>query len=282
MQLSEDEERSLGLFWRAYEAHRDAVQAGTEEVAREIPDFRALLDEMDPRESEAANARDRALQRAAIEDGEWEPYLAKLRQDGSNYAKMGIRFGAWYELLRAVRGVFADAIDEAYPEDPQDRAAAMTGLVRFIDIAMAEIGEAYIETKQDIIRSQQEAIREISTPVLQIRDGMLILPIIGMVDTYRARQLTEELLHAIRDRRARVVVMDITGVPVVDSRVANHFLQSVEAAKLMGARVIMTGVAPQIAQTLVTIGADLGDVLTVGDLQGGIEMGRRWLEEGAP
>jgi len=148
---------------------------------------------------------------------------------------------------------------------------------RFLDLGMATIGEAYIATKQEVILSQQEEIREISTPVLQVRDQMLILPIVGMVDTHRARQLTEDLLHKIKDRRARVVVMDITAVPVVDSKVANHFVQTVDAAKLMGATVIITGVSPEIARTLVTIGASLGEVTTVGNLQAGIEAAERML-----
>jgi rsbT co-antagonist protein RsbR len=91
------------------------------------------------------------------------------------------------------------------------------------------------------------------------------------VDSQRARQLTEQLLRGIRANRAKVVVMDITGVPSVDSTVANHLVQTVEASRLLGATVIVTGLSPEIAQTLVTIGVDLTKMNTVGDLQGGIE-----------
>src|SRR5581483_3401889 len=95
--------------------------------------------------------------------------------------------------------------------------------------------------RERIIRQQQEAIRELSTPVLQIRDRLLLLPIIGVIDTHRARLITENLLRAIRDNRARVVVMDVTGVATIDSKVANHLLQTVTAARLMGATVIVSG-----------------------------------------
>ncbi len=98
------------------------------------------------------------------------------------------------------------------------------------------------------------------------------------VDTQRARNLTEQLLDAIRARRAKVVVMDITGVPIVDSKVANHFAQTVEAARLMGATVILTGISPEIAQTLVTIGAELPGVRTLADLQAGLEAAHKLLE----
>src|SRR4029078_4245131 len=124
---------------------------------------------------------------------------------------------------------------------------------------------------------QQEAIRELSTPVLQVRERLLILPIIGVIDPQRARQLTEQLLRGIRANRAKVVVMDITGVPSVDSTVANHLVQTVAASRLMGAHVIVTGLSSGIAQTLVTIGVDLTKMKTVGDLQGGIEEAERLL-----
>ena len=93
----------------------------------------------------------------------------------------------------------------------------------------------------------------------------------------RARQLTEQLLRGIRTNRAKVVVIDITGVPVMDANVANHLVQTVEATRLLGATVIITGLSPEIAQTLVTIGVDLGKMNTVGDLQGGIEEAERLL-----
>lgn len=127
------------------------------------------------------------------------------------------------------------------------------------------------------VQQQEEAIRKLSTPVLQVRERLLILPIIGVLDTRRARQLTEQLLRGIRDKRAKVVVVDITGVPVIDSKVANHLVQTVEASRLMGASVIITGMSSEIAQTLVTLGVDLSKVNTVGDLQGGIEEAERLL-----
>ena len=128
-----------------------------------------------------------------------------------------------------------------------------------------------------VIRQQQEAIRELSTPVLQVRERLLILPIIGVIDPQRARQLTEQLLRGIRTNRAKVVVIDITGVAAMDVTVANHLVQTVEASRLLGATVIVTGLSPEIAQTLVTIGVDLGKMNTVGDLQGGIEQAERLL-----
>jgi len=113
--------------------------------------------------------------------------------------------------------------------------------------------------------------------VLQVRERLLILPIIGVIDSQRARQLTEQLLRGIRTNRAKVVVIDITGVAAMDATVANHLVQTVEASRLLGATVIVTGLSPEIAQTIVNIGVDLGKMNTVGDLQGGIEQAERLL-----
>ena len=105
----------------------------------------------------------------------------------------------------------------------------------------------------------------------------MILPIIGAIDSQRARQLTEQLLNAIQANRAKVVVIDITGVASIDMTVANHLVQTVNAARLMGASAIITGLSSGIAQTLVDLRVDLSTMNTVGDLQGGLEEAERLL-----
>jgi rsbT co-antagonist protein RsbR len=142
---------------------------------------------------------------------------------------------------------------------------------------LAIVALAFIQEKERVVRQQQEAIRELSTPVLQVRDKMLVLPIIGMIDSQRARQLTEQLLIAVKENRAKVVIVDVTGVPAVDSKVANHLLQTIDAARLMGARAIITGLSPDVAQALVSIGVDVLRFNAVGNLQGGIEEADRIL-----
>jgi rsbT co-antagonist protein RsbR len=148
---------------------------------------------------------------------------------------------------------------------------------QFIDTAMAVIGEEYLKAKEEIIGQHQEAIRELSTPVLQVRDELLLLPVVGVIDSTRARQMTDQLLQAIRAKRAKVVVIDITGVAAVDSMVANHLVQAVEAARLLGAHAILTGLTAEVAQTIVRIGVDLSKVRTTGSLQDGIVEANRML-----
>lgn len=144
----------------------------------------------------------------------------------------------------------------------------------FLDLGLAI--DSHLFERDRTIRAQQRQLEELSTPVLQLRPGLLILPIIGILDSRRAQQLTEQLLHAIRARRGKVVVLDVTGVAAVDSRVANHLIQTVDAARLMGATAIVTGISPEVAQTLVGLGINL-NVTTVADLQGGIEEADRLL-----
>lgn len=123
----------------------------------------------------------------------------------------------------------------------------------------------------------EEVIRELSTPVLKVREGLLIMPLIGVIDSVRAFQLTEQLLANVRASRAKVAVIDITGVPVVDSRVASHIIQTIDAARLMGTTAIITGLSSDIARTLVGLGLDLSKLRTVGDLQSGLEVAERLL-----
>ena len=139
------------------------------------------------------------------------------------------------------------------------------------------VAVSFVEERERVIRQQQDSIRELSTPVLPVRERLLILPIIGVLDTERASQLTEQLLLGIRTHRAKVVVIDITGAADIDEAVANHLVRTVDASRLMGASVIITGLSPEIAQTLVTIGVDLSKMNTIGDLQGGLEEAERLL-----
>jgi rsbT co-antagonist protein RsbR len=175
--------------------------------------------------------------------------------------------GMYNHYLRAV----ANRLSDAFRNEPHRAWAAFLSLMKltFLDIGLAI--DTYINSRETTIRQQREAIQDLPTPVLRFREGMLLVPIIGLIDSQRARVLTEQLLGAVRDDRAKVVVIDITGVQAVDSRVANHMVQTVEAARLMGATAILAGVSPPIAQTMVTLGIDLGRMITVGDLQNGIE-----------
>ena len=180
-------------------------------------------------------------------------------------------------IVLLLRDVLARSLFEKY----QDDFALLNQVLDAYEPAANRIANtvavSFVDERERVIRQQQDAIRELSTPVLPVRERLLILPIIGVLDTERARQLTEQLLLGIRTHRAKVVVIDITGAPDVDKSVANYLVGTVDASRLMGASVIITGLSPEIAQTLVTIGVDLSKMNTIGDLQGGLEEAERLL-----
>ncbi|MDB4959156.1 MAG: anti-sigma factor antagonist [Myxococcales bacterium] len=269
--LTERDRKNLREYWDFYEALGPQIQQELRNAAAAMPEWGPILRAMTPKQLDENDRRSQALQRTALVEGDWEPYLADLATQGGQYALAGITFTSWFEIIAAYRETIRNHVIRLSETDFTRAMRIGEGMNRMIDIAMAGIGEAYLATKEHIISQQQEAIRELSLPILQIRERLLIVPLVGLIDSQRARTLTETLLIAIRDRRARGVVMDITGVPMVDTAVANHLVQATEAARLMGATVIITGIAAEIAQTLVGMGARLLNVRTVVDLQDGLE-----------
>ncbi|MDY7042548.1 MAG: GAF domain-containing protein, partial [Chloroflexota bacterium] len=131
--------------------------------------------------------------------------------------------------------------------------------------SLEQLQEAY-----EVQARLMETLREMSTPIVPVTREVLVLPLVGAVNAQRAEQVIESLLTGIEERRARVVIMDITGVPVVDANVANYLLRAALAARLLGAEVILVGITPQVAQAVVGLGVDLSEIVTRSDLQSGI------------
>ena len=247
-----------------------------EEWARRITEAK-LLTVMGKEEifAEATAVYDNYVE--ALESGTFEALQAYARNLSERIIPRGVETDEVIGIVLLLRDVLARSLFAKYQTD----FALLNRILDAYEPAANRIANTvavgFVQERERVIREQQEAIRVLSTPVLQVRERLLILPIIGVIDPQRARQLTEQLLQGIRTNRAKVVVIDITGVPVMDATVANHLVQTVEAARLLGATVIITGLSPEIAQTLVTIGVDLGKMNTVGDLQGGIEEAERAL-----
>ena len=126
------------------------------------------------------------------------------------------------------------------------------------------------EWQERVISAQQAALRELSTPLIPIAEGVVAMPLIGSIDSNRAQQMLDTLLGGVSSLRAEIAILDITGVPVVDSQVADTILQAAQAVQLLGARVVLTGIRPEVAQTLVNLGANLNNIVTRSDLQSGI------------
>lgn len=263
--------QEMKVFWEILEPFYDEVDAEVLKLARMHPEFRVILKAMTAEALKKENEEGRERTRKLFTEGAWEPFLANLGSQGVLYAGQGISFTAWTQLIRDWRRVVLPRLFKACGPDQARLLEALHGMNEFAAITLAGIGEAYLAAKQRVIGQQEAYIRELSTPVLKLGDRLLILPLVGILDSERARLVTQALLQAIRTHRARVVVMDITGVPLVDSKVASHFVQTVEAAGLMGAMVFITGISAEIAQTMVSLGAELPRIRTFAELQDGIE-----------
>ncbi len=212
-----------------------------------------------------------------LETGSVENLQAYARDLSERIIPRGVETDEVLGIVLLLRDVLARSLFVHYQNDSEMLNKIFDAYEPAANRIAVTVGVSFVEERERVIRAQQESIRELSTPVLQVRDRLLILPIIGVLDAARARQLTEQLLGAIRSSRARVVVIDITGVAAIDLTVANHIVQAVEAARLMGASTIITGLSSKIAQTLVDLGVDLSMMHTVGDLQGGLEEAERMM-----
>jgi rsbT co-antagonist protein RsbR len=270
-------EESAGPLLRELVAHlREVRTALRQEWARRITRAR-LLTAMSDHEIlvEANTIYDSYVD--ALETGTYEALQSYSRELSERIIPRGVETDEVVGIVLLLRDVLARSLFSKYRSDFEKLERILDAYEPAANRIATTVAVGFVQERERIIREQQEAIRGLSTPVLQVRERLLILPIIGVIDPLRARQLTEQLLQAIRANRARMVVIDITGVAAMDVQVANHIVQTVEAARLLGAMVVVTGLSPEIAQTLVNIGVDLGKMHTVGDLQGGIEEAERQL-----
>src|SRR5881628_1005518 len=268
---------STAMLLRELVAHlRENRTQLREEWAQRITEAR-LLTAMTKEEvfAEATSVYDNYVE--ALETGTFEALQAYSRNLSERIIPRGVQTDEVVGIVLLLRDVLARSLFARYHADFDKLNRILDAYEPAANRIAITVAVGFVQERERTIREQQEAIRELSTPVLQVRDRLLILPIIGVMDPQRARQLTEQLLRGIRANRAKVVVMDITGVAAIDSAVANHLVQTVEASRLLGATVIVTGLSPEIAQTLVTIGVDLTKMHTAGDLQGGIEEAERQL-----
>ena len=269
----QDEDQLLPQLVAHLREHHNKLQ---EEWADRIQQS-GLLHAMSPQEmaTETTSVYDNYVE--VLETGSVEALQHYARDLSERIIPRGVETHEVVGIVLLLRDVLARSLFEKYQRDFSLLNRVLDAYEPAANRIANTVAVSFVDERERIIRKQQDAIRELSTPVLPVRERLLILPIIGVLDSERARQLTEQLLTGIRTHRAKVVVIDITGAPDVDESVANHLVRAVDASRLMGASVIITGLSPEIAQTLVTIGVDLSKMNTIGDLQGGLEEAERLL-----
>jgi rsbT co-antagonist protein RsbR len=206
-----------------------------------------------------------AVQRGALDDvdaREWDETRRMLEELSRSRALRGMSPSQTALFVFSLKQPLSDRIRQAYGGDSDRFAAVTSGMNLLLDRLGLFTTEVYQRGREELINRQQQEMLELSTPVVELWEGILALPLIGTLDSARTQVVMESLLQRIVETGSGIAIIDITGVPTVDTLVAQHLLKTVAAARLMGADCIISGIRPQIAQTIVHLGVDLQDVIT--------------------
>ncbi|MDT4891154.1 MAG: rsbT co-antagonist protein RsbR [Pseudonocardiales bacterium] len=198
--------------------------------------------------------------------GEARALIAELSR---NRARQGF---SPTETAASIFALKEQLLDAVRADDDAEVATEFVAFSRLLDELAMYTFETYVEARNRIIAQQAEEMTELSTPVVKLWDGILAVPLVGTLDSGRTQVVTEKLLHMLVETGSEHAIIDITGVPAVDTQVAQHLLKTVVAARLMGAECIISGIRPQIAQTVVALGIEFGDVATKATLADALSM----------
>lgn len=271
-------EEELKLYWRTYDRHKDSIDTELQDLASSHPEYAELLTRSSLSDVQRQTDTSRRLQDRAVSSNEWERLRSLFESYGTRYALADVSVGAWFSVFAGFRRAMSGHILEDYSPDLEKVVAARNGMDAFLDFTVAALGDGYVRTKEQVILNQQEEIRGLSTPVLELEKRLLLLPLVGALTEQRAQVVTGELLSTIWGRHARAAVVDVTGVVGIDSTIVSHLLHAVEAARCMGALIILTGISSDAVRSIVGSGKNIAGLRTSVDLQGGVEEARRHLQ----
>ena len=193
---------------------------------------------------------------------EWQPLKDLLANRSASRAVQGFTPSETALFVLSLKTPLFTLIRQQKGNNADQLYAEITAVDDFVDKLALHTTDSYIHGRDQVIARQQEEMLELSTPVVTLWDGIVALPLIGTLDSARTQVVMESLLQAIVQTNSRFAIIDITGVPTVDTLVAQHLLKTITAARLMGAECILSGIRPQIAQTIVHLGINLQDVIT--------------------
>ncbi len=201
-----------------------------------------------------------------LESADWKGIRAMLEQLSRSRVSQGFSPSETASFIFSLKRPLFASLRRGLDADSQALADATWAATEVLDNLGLHTTEIYQKAREDVIARQQEEMLELSTPVVKLWKGILALPMIGTLDSARTQIVMESLLQKILETGSTIAIIDITGVPTVDTLTAQHLLKTVTAARLMGAECIISGIRPQIAQTIVHLGVDLGDVTTKASL----------------
>lgn len=201
-----------------------------------------------------------------IQGSGWTPIRKFLEDLSSRRAVLGFTPAETATFVFSFKQVLFQIIRTSISEDPEGQLDEMWKATLLLDSLGLYTTEVHQKARESVIARQQQEMLELSTPVVKLWNGVLALPVIGTLDSGRTQTIMENLLQMIVETGSDTAIIDITGVPTVDTLTAQHLLKTITAARLMGAECIISGIRPQIAQTIVHLGVDLGDVVTKASL----------------
>ena len=264
---------SSGLIEEYLRESRDDLLTAWVREQLAAPDFRADLVPERQLHAESERFLD-ALREAltvgsvddSLSDGAWEPVRALLSELSYSRANEGFTPSETARFVLSLKQAIFHGLLARHGDRPREVVEAIWTVTRLLDELGLFTAAAYTRRREEVIRRQQEELVELSTPVVELWEGVVALPLIGTLDSQRTQVVMESLLQRIVDTGSEIAIIDITGVPTVDTLVAQHLLKTVAAARLMGADCIISGIRPQIAQTIVHLGLDLSGVTTKASL----------------
>ncbi|WP_226627018.1 STAS domain-containing protein [Alloyangia pacifica] len=198
----------------------------------------------------------------SLEDDAWEDLRAVLADVSKERVSRGVTPTEMATFVLALKAPLFKRLEAMPGVEGGKLIRDVLMVTRLVDAFAIYTNEIFIGERDQIIERQRQEMLELSTPVVELWDRVLTLPLIGTLDSARAQEVMENLLQTILERQAEVVIMDITGVGTVDTQVAQHLLRAAAAVRLMGAECIISGISPMIAQTMVQLGIDVGTVST--------------------
>ena len=199
-------------------------------------------------------------------------YLRDRLRVGSAHERIGMPPKLYLGAYRRYLALIHEKLRNHFKGNEAEAVKAIETIRKIIFFDMAIAIDTYIAAYLETMTRHQAAIRELSTPVIKVYDRILLLPIVGTVDTQRANQIMETVLVQVVEQQAKVIIIDIAGVPVVDTKVADHILQTTAAVRLLGAQTVLTGISASVARTVVQLGVELTQVDTRAKLSEGIEL----------
>ena len=195
-----------------------------------------------------------------------EEYVEARYSVGETHARIGLPLNTYFAGMNGFLEIFADVVSTA-EISAEDRASMNRSLSKLLHLDTAIVVDTYNQIVEDTLTAQSKSLMEMSTPVTQIWEGILLLPIVGLIDSHRARDIMNATLAKIAESQAQIFILDISGVGVVDTAVANNLIKITSATRLMGCETTISGVSPAIAQTIVDLGIDVGSIKTTATMK---------------